>query len=100
MFIGASSVLLWVGMMLFGVGIGNATSLPPLIAQAEFPRHQVARVVTLIVAIAQGCYAFAPALFGGVRTLFNGPDSDVIVLALAASIQAAAILILISTQPH
>ncbi|KPX05834.1 MFS transporter [Pseudomonas syringae] len=100
MFIGASSVLLWVGMILFGVGIGNATSLPPLIAQAEFPRHQVARVVTLIVAIAQGCYAFAPAFFGGVRTLFNGPDSDLIALALAASIQAAAILVLISTRPH
>ncbi|EKG39176.1 MFS transporter [Pseudomonas syringae] len=100
MFIGTSPALLWAGMILFGVGIGNATSLPPLIAQAEFPRHQVARVVTLIVAIAQGCYAFAPAFFGGVRTLFDGPDSDVVILALTASIQASAILALISTRPH
>lgn len=46
MFIGTSPALLCAGMILFGVGIGNATSLPPLIAQAEFPRHQVARVVT------------------------------------------------------
>jgi len=49
---------------LFGSGIGNATSLPPLIAQQEFTRDDVARVVASIVAIAQGTYAFAPAVFG------------------------------------
>ncbi|WP_440812979.1 MFS transporter [Pseudomonas syringae] len=87
---------LWAGMILFGLGIGNATSLPPLIAQAEFPRQQVARVVTLIVAIAQGCYAFAPAFFGAVRTLFSGPQSEVLTLTLAASIQGLAMLALIS----
>ncbi|MFA1637595.1 hypothetical protein ACDY95_29385, partial [Achromobacter ruhlandii] len=42
-------------------GIGNATSLPPLIAQAEFAREDAARVVPLIVALSQGAYAFAPA---------------------------------------
>ena len=53
--------------MLFGAGIGNATSLPPLIAQSEFARD-VARV-PLIVAIAQAAYAFAPAIFGALRSL-------------------------------
>ena len=45
--------LLALGVVLFGAGIGNATSLPPLIAQAEFVRDDVARAVPMIVAIAQ-----------------------------------------------
>ena len=53
-----------VAVALFGSGIGNATSLPPLIAQAEFARDDVPRVVALIVAVAQATYAFAPAAFG------------------------------------
>lgn len=53
--------LLITGVILFGAGIGNATSLPPLIAQVEFVKDDVPRVVSLIVAIAQGTYAFAPA---------------------------------------
>ncbi|KPW26643.1 Major facilitator superfamily protein 42, partial [Pseudomonas cannabina pv. alisalensis] len=86
---------LWAGMILFGLGIGNATSLPPLIAQVEFPPQQVARVVTLIVAIAQACYACAPAFFGGVRALSDGPHSELLTLTLAAGIQGLAILALI-----
>ncbi|AOB30316.1 hypothetical protein AKI39_05855 [Bordetella sp. H567] len=52
------------GVALFGMGIGNATSLPPAIAQADFAAADVPRVVALIVAIAQASYAFAPAIFG------------------------------------
>ena len=59
--------LLLTGVVLFGFGIGNATSLPPLIAQVEFVKDDVARVVPLIVAISQGAYAFAPAAFGVIR---------------------------------
>jgi len=57
-------VLIVLAVALFGSGIGNATSLPPLIAQQEFARDDVARVIALIVAIAQATYAFAPAVFG------------------------------------
>jgi hypothetical protein len=56
--------LLLLGTVLFGAGIGNANSLPPLIAQAEFAEADVSRVVSLIVAISQATYAFAPAIFG------------------------------------
>jgi hypothetical protein len=59
--------LLLLGVVLFGAGIGNATSLPPLIAQVEFVKEDVSRVVSLIVAISQGTYAFAPAAFGLIR---------------------------------
>ena len=61
--------LLLLGVVLFGAGIGNATSLPPMIAQAEFSKEDVSRVVPLIVAVGQGTYAFAPAAFGIIREL-------------------------------
>jgi hypothetical protein len=82
----------WAGVLLFGAGIGNATSLPPLIAQAEFAREDAARVVPLIVAMSQGAYAFAPAVFGVLRTL-SGQEQHPLFwfLAVAAALQAAAI---------
>jgi len=64
---GENVPLLLLGVILFGAGIGNATSLPPLIAQVEFVKEDVVRVVPLIVAIGQATYAFAPAAFGLIR---------------------------------
>ena len=64
---GTNTQLLLLGVVLFGAGIGNATSLPPLIAQAEFPENRVAQVVALTVAVSQAAYAFAPVTFGLVR---------------------------------
>lgn len=61
--------LLLLGVMLFGAGIGNTTSLPPLIAQVEFVKEDVTRVVPSIIAIGQATYAFAPAAFGLIREL-------------------------------
>lgn len=84
---------LWVGVLLFGSGIGNATSLPPLIAQTEFAREDSARVVPLIVALSQGAYAFAPAAFGLLRTALDGIGQSMLgFLTVAAVVQAAAIL--------
>jgi hypothetical protein len=73
---GANVPLLFLGIVLFGAGIGNTTSLPPLIAQAEFNKEDLSRVVPLIVAISQGAYAFAPAGFGLIRA-FTPPWSSV-----------------------
>src|SRR5262245_28916049 len=56
-------------VVFFVTRICNATSLPPLIAQVEFVKEDVLRVVPLIVAIGQGTYAFAPATFGLIREL-------------------------------
>jgi MFS family permease len=66
---GTNVPLLIIGVVLFGVGFGNATSLPPLIAQVEFVKDEVPRVAALIVAVAQGGYAIAPAVFGLIREL-------------------------------
>lgn len=62
-----------VGIVLFGLGIGNATSMPPLIAQAEFAAPDVARVVARSVALSQALYAFAPAAMAALIASTGGP---------------------------
>ncbi|HEY6254200.1 MAG TPA: hypothetical protein VIY51_00225 [Xanthobacteraceae bacterium] len=93
--------MLVIGVVLFGAGIGNATSLPPLIAQAEFVKGDVGRAVALIVAIAQGAYAFAPAAFGLIRAAVpHASEASVgaapLVFAVAALFQALAIAVLLA----
>jgi MFS family permease len=93
--------LILLGVLLFGSGIGNATSLPPLIAQTDFPERDVSRVVALIVAIGQGTYAFAPALFGLLLvTIGAGRGTgigaqSVLFFATAAGIQSVAAVCLL-----
>lgn len=65
--VGSGWGLLTLGCILFGLGIGNLTSLPPLIVQNEFNREDVVTVVALIVAINQAVFAFAPAVVGAFR---------------------------------
>jgi hypothetical protein len=81
--------LLLLGVVLFGAGIGNANSLPPLIAQAEFPEADVSRVVSLIVAISQATYAFAPAVFGLILEFAPHAGADAAGAAPAIFIAAA-----------
>lgn len=89
---GESVPLLLLGVVLFGAGIGNATSLPPLIAQVEFAKEDLQRVVSLIVAMGQATYAFAPAAFGVLRSLAPDalgllPGDTTVFFALAAVVQ-------------
>jgi hypothetical protein len=95
---GSNVPLLLLGIALFGIGFGNATSLPPLIAQVEFVEEDVQGVVALIVAFAQAAYAFAPAAFGLIRA-FAPPLPDAgaapalfIVAALVQGLAIAAML--------
>ncbi|AKQ56891.1 oxalate/formate antiporter [Bordetella hinzii] len=86
-----SVVLLCLGVWCFGAGIGNATSLPPLIAQQDFAAGDVARVVAAIVALSQAAYAFAPLVFGAVQ-LLPGGQAWLPLLALALQLAAALLL--------
>lgn len=88
---GANVPLLVAAVVLFGVGIGNATSLPPLIAQSEFAKDDVARVVPMIVATGQASYAFAPAAFGLIRDLAPQENAATLFFAAAAFVQVMAI---------
>ena len=91
---GTSVPLLLLGVVLFGAGFGNAVSLPPLIAQMEFAKDDVQRVVGLTVGVAQGTFAFAPALFGLLREfapLGSAAGAAAYVFAAAALAQTLAI---------
>ena len=78
------------GCLLFGLGFGNLVTLPPLVAQAEFDRADVARVVALVTAINQAVFAFAPGTFGVLRDL-TGSYSAPLLLAVAAQLCGAAL---------
>ena len=99
---GTNVPLLILGVVLFGAGFGNATSLPPLIAQVEFVKEDVQRAVALVVATAQGGYAFAPAAFGLIREVTQTqPGEAPWLFAAAALVQGLAIAsFLAGRRPH
>lgn len=88
---GADVGWLLLGIVLFGLGLGNATSLAPMIAQRDFTPADTARAVALVTACSQGAYAFAPAAFGLLRGLEPGWF-----FVAAALVQAAAALVILA----
>ena len=92
---GNSIPLLLSGCLLFGLGLGNVVSLPPLIAQSEFAPSDVQRVVALTVALSQATFAFAPAILGVLRDvgqhigLASYPGGAPLLFAAAALVQLA-----------
>ena len=88
---GAPAALL-AGAVLFGLGIGNLLSLPPLIAQAEWPAEQVAGVLALLTAVNQACYAFGPAVFGAALQGW-GPAAPPMIAAALQMAAAGALLV-------
>ncbi|MDO9707567.1 MFS transporter [Paracraurococcus lichenis] len=91
---GDAPALLLAGVVLFGLGIGNLLSLPPLIAQAEWPPEQVSAVLALVTAVNQAFYAFGPALFGAALQGWGAAAPP----ALAMALQAAAAGVLLRGQ--
>lgn len=89
---GESGAALVAGCVLFGLGVGNLTSLPPLIAQREFRPADVGTVVALVTAINQAVFAFAPAIFGALRDL-SATYVAAFVLAALAQVAAATIVL-------
>jgi predicted MFS family arabinose efflux permease len=84
---GGNTATLLIGCVLFGLGVGNLTSLPPLIAQTEFSAGDVGMVVALVTAVNQAVFATAPAIFGLLRDATNSYD---IPFTLAAAVQLLA----------
>ncbi len=88
---GTSVPLLLGGVMLFGLGPGNATSLPPLIVQQDFSPADTARAVAPVTACSQAVYALAPAAFSAARDLGAVAGGAVpLLLVAAALVQLAA----------
>jgi len=94
--LGNGWLVLALGCIVFGLGIGNVVSLPPLIAQKEFDREDVVAVVALIVAINQAVFAFAPAIVGVFRDATSGYGLP---FGIVAGVQlAAAMLVLVGRK--
>ena len=93
----ADSTGLLAGCILFGLGLGNLISLPPLIAQVEFDQADLGRVVALVTAINQAAFSFAPGLFGTLRDLTASYAAP---LALAAALQTAAAVLVLLGRPR
>jgi len=81
------------GCILFDLGIGNLLTLPPLIAQGEFPSGSVPRVMALVTAINQSVFAFAPAVLGVLREVSGGYQIPYLTAAVVQVIAAAVILL-------
>ena len=93
---GTGLTMLLLGCVLFGLGVGNLISLPPLIAQREFECADIGTVVALVTAINQAVFAMAPAVFGALR---DASDSYSIPFALAAGAQVvAAVIVMIGRR--
>jgi MFS family permease len=87
-----SVATLYLGCVLFGLGLGNLVSLPGLIVQQEFPPQHFSRIVSLIVAINQYAFAFGPGLLGYLQGTYGDYTRSLLVCLV---IQAAAAIIVI-----
>jgi MFS family permease len=96
MIISDAPAVVLVGCVLFGLGVGNVVSLPPLIAQQEFRAADVGTVVALVVAFNQAVFGLAPAVLGVLRDIST---SYVVPFALAAALQIVAALIVLIKPP-
>jgi MFS family permease len=87
-----SRTTIYAGCMLFGVGVGNTNTLPPLIVQREFPREHFSRVVSLVVATNQFAFALGPPILGTLRDI-SGEYRLPFTLCIALELIAAAIVL-------
>ena len=92
-----SAAGVYAGCVLFGLGVGNLTTLPGLILAVEWPRERFSGLVGLMVGINQLTFAFGPSLVGVVR---DWAGSYATALGACAALQAiSAVLILLGPAP-
>jgi MFS family permease len=89
---GSSTVMLYLGCALFGLGVGNMITLPGMIVQQEFPRVHFSRVISLVVGINQFTFAFGPALLGYLHG-GQGNYSFALLACLVVEMAAAVIVV-------
>jgi cyanate permease len=60
------------GSLVFGLGVGNLITLPPLLAREEFGQRSFGTVFGLVAAATQAGVAAGPALVGILHDLLGG----------------------------
>jgi MFS family permease len=88
----SSPVALYAGCALFGLGVGNLTTLPGLILSVEWPRTRFSGLVALVVGINQFTFAFGPSLVGVIRD-WSGTYRAA--LGVCGALQAVAAVLLV-----
>jgi len=88
-----SAASVYAGCALFGLGVGNMTTLPGLILAAEWPRERFSVLVGLAVGINQLTFAFGPSLVGVVRDRAGSYGAALWACALLQAVSAALILL-------
>ena len=88
----------YLGCALFGLGVGNLTTLPGLILGVEWPRERFAPLVALVVGINQLTFAFGPSLVGVLRDVF-GRYGPALVACAGLQALAAVLVVLGPTRP-
>jgi len=83
----------YAGCVMFGLGVGNLTTLPGLILAVEWPRERFSVLVGLAVGINQLTFAFGPSLVGVVRDRAGTYGAALWTCALLQAISAALILL-------
>jgi MFS family permease len=93
-----SPMVVYAGCALFGLGVGNLTTLPGLILAVEWPREQFSALVGLVVGINQFTFAFGPSLVGVVRD-WSGTYGVALGACTALQAIAAALIVLGPSRP-
>jgi MFS family permease len=81
------------GCVLFGLGLGNLVSLPPLIVESEFDHADTGRVVALAIAVNQATFSFAPGVFGALHDLVGSYAAP---LVLAVALHSMAVVLVLA----
>ena len=88
----ASGLMTYAGCALFGLGVGNMTTLPGLILAAEWPRERFSALIGLVVGINQFTFAFGPSLVGIVRDA-SGHYAPALAVCMALELLAAVMVL-------
>ena len=88
-----SAAGVYAGCALFGLGVGNLTTLPGLILAVEWPRERFSGLVGLVVGINQLTFAFGPSLVGILRDRAGTYGPALGACAVLQAVAAALILL-------
>ena len=88
-----SATVVYAGCGLFGLGVGNLTTLPGLVLAVEWPRERFSSLVGLVVGINQFTFAFGPSLVGVVRDAAGGYPAALAVRMGLEALAAGLVLI-------
>jgi len=88
-----SARVVYAGCVLFGLGVGNMTTLPGLILAVDWPRERFAALVGLAVGINQFTFAFGPSLVGALRD-WTGAYGPALIACMALQAVAAIMILL------